>query len=122
MSTPDYYKYDDGETHCECCDISRYYSGDWAQAIQYVFRWQKKGGVDDLKKALACAIDARDNGVMPKPITKNSIFYRAITNKLYILENNNFSNASKVWEQLRMVYDATDEIIEALEDMIDAAE
>lgn len=83
---------------------------------------EKKGGVDDLKKALACAIDARDNGVMPKPITKNSIFYRAITNKLYILENNNFSNASKVWEQLRMVYDATDEIIEALEDMIDAAE
>ena len=28
MTTPDYYKYDDGETHFECFDISRYYSGD----------------------------------------------------------------------------------------------
>lgn len=122
MSTPDYYKYDDGETHFECFDISRYYSGDWAQVIQYVFRWQKKGGVDDLKKALACAIDARDNGMMPKPVTKSNIIYRTIDNKLYILYNQDFSNACKVWEELRMRYDATDEIIEALEDMIDAAE
>ena len=42
METPEYYKYDDGETHFECFGISRYYSGDWAQVIQYVFRWQKK--------------------------------------------------------------------------------
>ena len=64
MSTPDYYKYDDGETHFECFDISRYYSGDWAQVIQYVFRWQKKGGVEDLKKALVCAKDAYYNGCL----------------------------------------------------------
>ena len=70
MSTPEYYKYDDGETHFECFDISRYYSGDWAQVIQYVFRWQKKGGVEDLEKALACAKDAYHNGIIPQPITK----------------------------------------------------
>lgn len=122
MSTPDYYKYDDGETHFECFDISRYYSGDWAQVIQYVFRWQKKGGVEDLKKALACAKDARDNGLMPKTIVKSSILRRAISNKFYILENANFSNACKVWEHFRMFYDATDEIIEALEEKIEDAE
>lgn len=74
-----------------------------------------------MKKALACAIDARDNGMMPKPITKNSIFYRAITSKLYILDNDNLSNACRIWEHFRMVYDATDEIIEELEDMIQDA-
>ena len=121
MTTPDYYKYDDGETHFECFDISRYYSGDWAQVIQYVFRWQKKGGIKDLEKALACAKDARDNGMMPKPIVKSCILRRAIDNKFYILDNDNFSNASKMWEELRMAYDATDEIIEALEDMIHGA-
>lgn len=122
MSTPDYYKYDDGETHFECFDISRYYSGDWAQVIQYVFRWQKKGGVEDLEKALECAKDARDNGLMPKTIVKSSILRRAISNKFYILENANFSNACKVWEHFRMFYDATDEIIEALEEKIEDAE
>nr|DAT23854.1 MAG TPA: nucelotide kinase [Caudoviricetes sp.] len=122
METPEYYKYDDGETHFECFDISRYYSGDWAQVIQYVFRWQKKGGVEDLEKALACANDARDNGLMPKTIVKSSILRRAISNKFYILENANFSNACKVWEHFRMFYDATDEIIEALEEMIEDAE
>ena len=118
MSTPEYYKYDDGETHFECFDISRYYSGDWAQVIQYVFRWQKKGGVEDLKKALACAKDARDNGMMSKLAIKSQTLRRAVENKLYILENQNFRNASKVWEEFRMLYDATDEIIEALEEMI----
>lgn len=122
MSTPDYYKYDDGETHFECFDISRYYSGDWAQVIQYVFRWQKKGGVEDLEKALECAKDARDNGLMPKTIVKSSILRRAISNKFYILENANFSNACKVWEHFRVFYDATDEIIEALEEKIEDAE
>ena len=75
-----------------------------------------------MEKALACAKDARDNGLMPKTIVKSSILCRAISNKFYILENANFSNACKVWEHFRMFYDATDEIIEALEDMIDAAE
>lgn len=122
MGTPEYYKYDDGETHFECFDISRYYSGDWAQVIQYVFRWQKKDGIKDLEKALACAKDAQANGIIPKPVTKSGIIHRTIDNKLYILENQDFSNASKVWEELRMRYDATDEVIKALEDMIDAAE
>lgn len=122
MSTPEYYKYDDGETHFECFDISRYYSGDWAQVIQYVFRWQKKGGVEDLKKALACAKDARDNGMMSKLAAKSPILRRAVENKLYILENQNFRNASKIWEEFRILYDATDEIIEALEEMIKATE
>lgn len=118
METPDYYKYDDGETHFECFDISRYYSGDWAQVIQYVFRHQKKDGIKDLEKALACAKDARDNGMMSKLIVKSCILRRVVENKLYILENQNFRNASKVWEEFRMLYDATDEIIEALEEMI----
>lgn len=118
MKTPEYYKYDDGETHFECFDISRYYSGDWAQVIQYVFRWQKKDGIKDLEKALACAKDARDNGMMSKLAIKSQTLRRAVENKLYILENQNFRNASKVWEEFRMLYDATDEIIEALEEMI----
>lgn len=118
MSTPDYYKYDDGETRFECFDISRYYSGDWAQVIQYVFRWQKKGGVDDLKKALVCTKDARDNGMTPKPIIKSHILRRTIKRKLIILSKQDFSNAHKVWEGIIMRYDATDEIIAALEEMI----
>lgn len=122
MSTPDYYKYDDGETHFECFDISRYYSGDWAQVIQYVFRWQKKGGIDDLKKALACAKDARDNGMVLDPVPKSRIIRRALNNKLRILENQNFSNANEVWGSIRAVYDGTDDVIAMLEKMIKDAE
>lgn len=118
MTTPDYYKYDDGETHFECFDISRYYSGDWAQVIQYVFRWQKKDGIKDLEKALACAKDAQANGIIPKPITKSHILRRTIKRKLIILSKQDFSNAHKVWEGIIMRYDATDEIIAALEEMI----
>lgn len=118
MSTPEYYKYDDGETHFECFDISRYYSGDWAQVIQYVFRWQKKGGVEDLEKALACAKDARDNGMPPKPIIKSNILQRTINRKLMVLSEQDFSDASKVWEDVRLYYNATDEVIDALEEMI----
>lgn len=121
MSTPDYYKYDDGETHFECFDISRYYSGDWAQVIQYVFRWQKKGGVEDLKKALACANDARDNGIVPMAITNNRIICLTISRKFCVLCNNNFSNAKKVWESLWSNYDSTDETIDALKEMIEDA-
>lgn len=118
MSTPEYYKYDDGETHFECFDISRYYSGDWARVIQYVFRWQKKGGVEDLEKALACAKDARGNGMTPHPIIKSHILRRTINKKLYILWAQDFSNASKVWKNIKMHYDATDEVIDALGEMI----
>lgn len=118
MSTPDYYKYDDGETHFECFDISRYYSGDWAQVIQYVFRWQKKGGVEDLEKALACAKDARDSGMPPKLIIKSNILERTVNRKLMILSEQDFSNASKVWEGVRFCCNTTDEIIDALEEMI----
>ncbi|RIY26662.1 hypothetical protein CJI52_05835 [Bifidobacteriaceae bacterium WP022] len=122
MTTPDYYKYDDGETHFECFDISRYYSGDWAQVIQYVFRWQKKGGIEDLKKALACAKDARYSGMDSTPITKNSIFYQTIRYKFHILCNHNFSNARKVWEKFNMSSDSTYEIVDALKEMIEDAE
>ena len=118
MTTPDYYKYDDGETHFECFDISRYYSGDWAQVIQYVFRWQKKGGVEDLEKALACAKDARANGMILDSVPKSHIIRRALNNKLRILENQNFSNANEVWGSIRAVYDGTDDVIAMLEKMI----
>lgn len=97
MSTPDYYKYDDGETHFECFDISRYYSGDWAQAIQYVFRWQKKGGVEDLKKALACAKDAHYNGIKCRILTSNHIARKAIARKVIKLDNTHYANASEFW-------------------------
>lgn len=42
MTTPDYYKYDDGETHFECFDISRYYSGDWAKSYNTCSVGRKK--------------------------------------------------------------------------------
>lgn len=118
MSTPEYYKYDDGETHFECFDISRYYSGDWAQVIQYVFRWQKKGGVEDLKKALACAKDAYYNGVLPEIVDNSPIIQRTTQNKIQFLEEHNFSNAAKVWRAFVTLYSRTDEITDALEEMI----
>ena len=122
MSTPDYYKYDDGETHFECFDISRYYSGDWAQVIQYVFRWQKKGGVEDLKKALACAKDAYYNGLAAEPITKSRTLCRAVNSKIRVLGENNFSNASKIWESFITFYEGADVTIDALEKMIKDAQ
>lgn len=98
MSTPDYYKYDDGETHFECFDISRYYSGDWAQVIQYVFRWQKKGGVEDLKKALACANDAYFNGIECKIITNESIIERAVASKIQLLGDTHYAGTALLWQ------------------------
>lgn len=117
MSTPDYYKYDDGKTHFECFDISRYYSGDWAQVIQYVFRWQKKGGVDDLKKALACAIDAYYYGIECKVLIDNKTIQKSITRKLIRLSNVYYANASEFWLWLANIRDALD-AIELLEEMI----
>lgn len=98
MSTPDYYKYDDGEAHFECFDISRYYSGDWAQVIQYVFRWQKKGGVEDLKKALACANDAYYNGIECKIITNESIIERAVASKIQLLGDTHYAGTALLWQ------------------------
>lgn len=121
MSTANYYKYDDGKACFQCFDISRYYSGDWAQAIQYVFRWQKKGGVKDLKKALACVKDAQANGITSKLITKNQIISRMVYNKFKILEENNFSNAGKIWKSFRVSYDVTYDAIKVLEEMISDA-
>lgn len=97
-------------------------------AIQYldaydtIIRWQKKGGVEDLKKALACAKDARYSGMDSTPITKNSIFYQTIRYKFHILCNHNFSNARKVWEKFNMSSDSTYEIVDALKEMIEDAE
>lgn len=98
MSTPDYYKYDDDETHFECFDISRYYSGDWAQVIQYVFRWQKKGGVEDLEKALACANDAYYHGIECKIMVDDYRTKESISRKLLLLKNNNHACAHKFWQ------------------------
>lgn len=118
MSTPDYYKYDGRRNTLRMLRYKPLHSVDWAQVIQYVFRWQKKGGVEDLEKALVCAKDARDNGITPKPITKSHILRRTIKRKLIILSKQDFSNAHKVWEGIIMRCDATDEIIAALEEMI----
>lgn len=121
MSTPEYYKYDDGETHFECFDISRYYSGDWAQVIQYVFRWQKKGGVDDLKKALVCAKDAYYNGIECKIMVDDPRTRDAISRRLFLLENKNHARACEFWHWfIRNGY--VHEVIAELENMIDAAE
>lgn len=120
MSTPDYYKYDDGETHFECFDISRYYSGDWAQVIQYVFRWQKKGGVEDLEKASACAKDAWYNAIECKIIVDDSRTQEAISRKLFLLQNNNHASACKLWQYIRLD-GYVHEIIAELEDMIEDA-
>lgn len=117
MTTPDYYKYDDGETHFECFDISRYFSGDWAQVIQYVFRWQKKGGVEDLKKALACAKDAYFNGIECKIMIDNKTIQKSITRKLIRLSNVYYADASEFWLWLANIRDALD-AIELLEEMI----
>lgn len=115
MSTPDYYKYDDGEIHFECFDISRYYPGDWAQVIQYVFRWQKKGGVKDLEKALACAMDAYNHCILPDFIDDSHITQALIKSRLRTLKEHNFSNAARVWEAFMEKYDRTGKIIYALE-------
>lgn len=118
MSTPDYYKYDDGETHFECFDISRYYSGDWAQVIQYVFRWQKKGGVEDLKKALACANDAYFNGIECKVLIDNKTIQKSIARKIKRLGDAYYADSEKFWCWLVNIRD-TEMCIELLEGMID---
>lgn len=120
MSTPDYYKYDDGETHFECFDISRYYSGDWAQVIQYVFRWQKKGGMADLEKALACANDAYHNGIECKLIVDNRSTLNAVNRRLLRLRDNRYASASNFWRWVaNNGYEPT--VIEELKRMIKKA-
>lgn len=120
MSTPDYYKYDDSETHFECFDISRYYSGDWAQVIQYVFRWQKKGGVEDLEKALACANDAYYNGIECRIMVDDYRTRESISRKLLLLKNNNHARACKIWQWfIRNAY--VSECAAYLEEMIEDA-
>lgn len=118
MSTPDYYKYDDGETHFECFDISRYYSGDWAQVIQYVFRWQKKGGVEDLKKALKCANDAYFNGIECKMLTHNKIVRKSVAHKIKRLSDTYYADSEKFWCWLANIRD-TEMCINLLEEMIE---
>lgn len=118
MSTPEYYKYDDGETHFECFDISRYYSGDWAQVIQYVFRWQKKGGVEDLKKALACANDAYFNGIECKMLTHNEIVWKSVAHKIKRLSDTYYADSEKFWCWLANIRD-TEMCINLLEEMIE---
>lgn len=122
MSTPDYYEYMDSGTYFECFDISRYYSGDWAQVIQYVFRWQKKGGIEDLKKALACAEDAYANNMPPDLVDDGDISQILVENRLRTLKKHNFSNATKVWESFIETDNRVDKIVDALEEMIKDAE
>lgn len=120
MSTPDYYKYDDGETHFECFDVSRYYSGDWAQVIQYVFRWQKKGGVEDLKKALACAKDAYYNGIECRLVTFDNTVDHAVNSKIRLLKNTHYAYATDFWDWF--IHDGyVPTVIELLERMIEKA-
>lgn len=121
MSTPEYYKYDDGKTHFECFDISRYYSGDWAQVIQYVFRWQKKGDIKDLEKALACAKDAWYNAIECKIIVNDSRTHEAISRKLFLLQNKAPACACKLWGCIRLD-GYVHEIIAELEEMIEDAQ
>lgn len=121
MSTPDYYEYDDGETHFECFDISRYYSGDWAQVIQYVFRWQKKGGVEDLEKALACANDAYHNGIECELIVDNRSTLNAVRRRLLRLRNNRYASAPNFWNLVSSCDGYEPTIIEELKKIIKKA-
>lgn len=120
MTTPDYYEYDDGETHFECFDISRYYSGDWAQVIQYVFRWQKKGGIEDLKKALVCAKDAYYNGIECKILTHNKVIWESVAHKITRLSDTYYADTPEFWTWLTDIRD-TRMCINLLEEMIDNA-
>lgn len=120
MSTPEYYKYMDSGTYFECFDISRYYSGDWAQVIQYVFRWQKKGGVDDLKKALACANDAYFNGIECKILTHNKVIWESVAHKITRLSDTYYADTPEFWTWLTDIRD-TRMCINLLEEMIDNA-
>lgn len=85
------------------------------------FPLAEKGGVKDLKKALACVKDAQANGITSKLITKNQIISRMVYNKFKILEENNFSNAGKIWKSFRVSYDVTYDAIKVLEEMISDA-
>jgi hypothetical protein len=38
----------------ECCEISKYLSSFLGQAFQYLWRYDNKGGVQDLEKAVKC--------------------------------------------------------------------
>jgi len=49
IDKPHYYLH--APTQIWCVEISRYCSAGWAQALQYVWRHQRKNGADDLRKA-----------------------------------------------------------------------
>lgn len=65
VSHPDHYK---GVYGMECFDVIRNFTADLkgmeavdtANAIKYILRWNKKGGIQDIEKAIFYLTDLRD--------------------------------------------------------------
>lgn len=96
-----------------CIELSRYYTSDWGQVIQYVWRHQYKGGMEDLNKALWFARDAKIHQIEPVPfIGKYDVHMR-----LKSLMEINHAAAAGVWHAFTT--EDTDTIIQAIERLIE---
>lgn len=105
---PDYYK----DAPFECIELSRNYMSDWGQVIQYVWRYEKKNGVDDLWKALWFANDAVRNHVPLEP----GMWENRSLEMLGWLRFQNYAHAAEVWEQIAL--GCGNAVISELETMI----
>nr|DAS55634.1 MAG TPA: hypothetical protein [Caudoviricetes sp.] len=60
--------------------------------------WHKKGGVEDLEKALACANDAYYHGIECRLITNESIIERAVDSKIQLLGDTHYAGTKLFWQ------------------------
>lgn len=91
---PDYYK----DAPFECIELSRNYMSDWGQVIQYVWRHEKKNGIDDLRKALWFARDAMNNYI---PLTPQRLERKSLA-MLGWLRFQDYAHAAEVWNQISL--------------------
>lgn len=116
VTNPSYYK-DSGPF--ECIELSRQYPSDWGQVIQYVWRHQHKNGLEDLRKALWFAWDAKNHGIDPNPSADAAGGLPAMT-LLRRLIDTDHAGATPVWGGFYAFQ--ADQIIDGLNTMITVKE
>ncbi len=79
----------------ECIELSRLLSSDWGQVVQYCFRWQRKNGLEDLKKALWFANDAVVHGM---PLNIEPDWSDLATSLFRTLAREDWAGLKDVWQ------------------------
>lgn len=110
---PDHYK---NNGPFECIELSRNYPSDWGQVIQYVWRHERKNGLEDLRKALWFARDAYDNDIPSMPI----MYIETSRVQLRLLEDCDHAHAAEVWNAFERFDNKG--IVDALERLIEREE